>query len=158
MKECSQCKELKPLTEFYKDKRAKSGLYSGCKSCHNQQNNAERRKKYIREYHRERRKTDIRFRLNGNIGSAIGHSLRGKKEWAKWIDLVGYNIDDLMKHIEEKFEPWMAWENYGEWHIDHIIPKNRFNYKTPKDAEFKKCWALENLQPLSAEENWSKLR
>ena len=34
MKKCSRCKKEKPSTEFYKDKRSKSGLYSACKKCH----------------------------------------------------------------------------------------------------------------------------
>lgn len=33
MKTCSICKTLKPLSEFTKDKRNKSGLKSGCRPC-----------------------------------------------------------------------------------------------------------------------------
>lgn len=34
MKRCSKCHELKPETEFYKDKRTKDGLKCQCKKCH----------------------------------------------------------------------------------------------------------------------------
>lgn len=34
MKRCSKCHELKPDTEFYKDKRTKDGLKYQCKKCH----------------------------------------------------------------------------------------------------------------------------
>lgn len=34
MKKCSKCSKEKPATEFFKDKRTKSGLYSACKICH----------------------------------------------------------------------------------------------------------------------------
>ena len=44
----------------------------------------------------------------------------------------------------------------GEWHIDHIIPKSVFNFTKPEHEDFKRCWALKNLQPLWAEENISK--
>lgn len=38
MKTCSKCKEPKPLDMFYKDKRAKDGLFSSCIDCYlNQQ-------------------------------------------------------------------------------------------------------------------------
>lgn len=33
MKPCSCCKEVKPLTSFYRDPRAKNGLNSQCKPC-----------------------------------------------------------------------------------------------------------------------------
>jgi len=28
----------------------------------------------------------------------------------------------LKKHLEKKFSKGMSWNNYGEWHVDHIIP------------------------------------
>ncbi len=33
MKYCGHCKKQKPLSEFYKDKKNKDGLYSWCKQC-----------------------------------------------------------------------------------------------------------------------------
>jgi len=81
-----------------------------------------------------------------------------------WEDCVDYTLEDLLKHLESKFEPWMTWENYGNpngdhsdcWHIDHIIPISHFNYRSPEDPEFKKCWALSNLQPKEGKKNISK--
>jgi len=58
--------------------------------------------------------------------------------------------------LESKFKNGMSWKNYGKWHIDHAIPDIRFRYKSPEDEEFKKCWALNNLQPLWAKENIRK--
>ncbi len=34
MKTCSTCKEIKPKTDFYKDKRTPDGLKYQCKKCH----------------------------------------------------------------------------------------------------------------------------
>ena len=50
----------------------------------------------------------------------------------------------------------MSWDNYGEWHIGHIIPKVFFKYKSTDDIEFKYCWSLDNLQPLWAKDNLRK--
>jgi 5-methylcytosine-specific restriction endonuclease McrA len=50
----------------------------------------------------------------------------------------------------------MTWDNYGKWHIDHIIPDSHFNYDKIDDEQFKLAWALENLQPLWAAENYRK--
>jgi len=62
-----------------------------------------------------------------------------------------------MKHIESQFDENMTWENYGSyWHVDHIKPQSLFEFESADDDGFKKCWALENLQPLSAKENWKK--
>jgi hypothetical protein len=36
---------------------------------------------------------------------------------------------------------------------DHIIPQSKLQYTSMKDENFKKCWSLENLRPLSAKQN-----
>jgi hypothetical protein len=72
--------------------------------------------------------------------------------------LVGYTVHDLMNHLESLFLPGMTWENYGEWHIDHVIPQSWFQYENLDDQSFKDCWALENLQPLWAKDNWAKAK
>ena len=63
-----------------------------------------------------------------------------------------------MRHLEQHFTAGMTWENYGKqgWEVDHIIPRSAFNYETPDDIDFKRCWSLNNLQPLWGQENWSK--
>lgn len=52
----------------------------------------------------------------------------------------------------------MTWEKYleGKIHIDHKTPKTVFNFTQPEHEDFKRCWALSNLQPMWANENWSK--
>ena len=50
----------------------------------------------------------------------------------------------------------MTWDNYGEWHVDHIIPKSFFQFNSIDDVEFKMCWRLENLQPLWGKDNIRK--
>jgi len=70
----------------------------------------------------------------------------------KTIDLLGYSPLELQAHIESKFKDGMSWSNYGEWHIDHIIPISvAVNLE---QALF--LSKLENLQPLWAEENLKK--
>ena len=123
---------------------------------YNQRTRAERSQK-AKYKMRQLRQNDI-FRLNECMSNAIYRSLRNKKAGRHWEELVGYTLEELMAHLEAQFRPGMSWANCGMfgWHIDHKKPKALFNYSTPDDVEFKKCWALENLQPLWAEENWSK--
>jgi len=107
--------------------------------------------------HRDRllRKTNPKIRLNRNISCAISFSLHGNKKNRHWEDLVGYTLNKLKKHLEKLFLDGMTWENYGRdgWAIDHVIPKSAFNYQEPTDYDFKRCWALKNLQPLWAHDN-----
>jgi hypothetical protein len=49
---------------------------------------------------KERLKTDERFRLNRNISSAIQRSLKGSKSGAHWENLVGYTVEELIKHLK----------------------------------------------------------
>lgn len=73
-----------------------------------------------------------------------------------WESLVGYDTLALVRVLESKFTEGMSWENYGQWHIDHKVPKSWFFYETTDDWQFKVCWSLANLQPLWASENCSK--
>ena len=95
-------------------------------------------------------------RLNHNMSCTIQAVLKGAKNRRHWETLVGYTTKDLKQHLEKQFKPGMTWENYGQWHVDHIIPKSAFSFTNPENPEFKKCWALANLQPLWENENCSK--
>lgn len=104
----------------------------------------------------ERRRSDPMYKLNRSIGSQIGRSLKGNKKGAHWEGLTGYTLEQLKKHLEKQFTENMTWDNYGEWHLDHKIPISVFNFTKPEHRDFKKCWALKNLQPLPAKDNLAK--
>jgi hypothetical protein len=46
----------------------------------------------------------------------------------------------------------MSWDNYGEWHIDHIIPLA----SADTEEEVLKLYHYTNLQPLWAIDNIRK--
>jgi len=118
-------------------------------------NNLEKMRKWYRERARKLRSTP-KGALNNSMSRAIWGALKHAKNGNKWEELVGYNCADLMQHLERKFTEGMAWENYGEWHIDHKVPVSVFNFETPENIDFKRCWALNNLQPMWAKENREK--
>ena len=103
-----------------------------------------------------RRLNDPVFRLNSNMSSVIRRSLKGNKNGNTWNKLVGYDTLQLKQHIEAQFKEGMAWDNYGKWHIDHRVPVSLFNITSAKSKGFKKCWALENLQPMWEKDNLKK--
>jgi hypothetical protein len=106
----------------------------------------------------EKRKVTQRGQLNIRMSCSIRQALKGRKSHTGWEKLVGYNVDQLKNHIESLFTKGMTWELFmdGEIHIDHKIPKAAFRYDSPDDLEFKKCWCLENLQPLWKKDNQKK--
>ena len=115
------------------------------------------KREYKRKWEKLKRHINPKYRLDSNISVAIGTCLKGKKNWRKWEGLVGYFVEDLIIHLEKIFDDKMSWDNYGSyWHVDHIKPKSLFKYETAEDPEFKKCWALENLQPLEKIANIKK--
>jgi hypothetical protein len=95
-------------------------------------------------------------RLSNRMSCGIRFSLRHGKDGHKWERLVGYTSEDLKNHLEKLFMQGMSWNNMGEWEIDHKIPKSAFHYEQPEDIDFKRCWALSNLQPLWARDNLIK--
>ena len=110
-----------------------------------------------REYARKYRNT-LKGKLDDRMGTAIYLALKGKKAGRSWERLVGYTLKDLIKHLESKFTDGLTWKKFlnGEYDIDHKKPKSLFRYEKPEDPEFKKCWALENLQPLKTIDNLRK--
>ncbi len=104
----------------------------------------------------ERRRKDPAYRVGHNISGGINKSLRRNKNGYHWEELVCYTLKDLISHLEKQFRDGMTWDNYGKWHIDHIIPKSWFEFNNTEDREFKQCWAMCNLQPLWAEDNIRK--
>lgn len=123
-------------------------------SCKNYEKNNKEKICIRKKFYNEIKKLDYKFRLNRNIGSYMSFCLKSKKNNRKWESLVGYNLNELIQHLEKQFNDKMNWNNYGVfWHVDHIKPKSLFKYTSTEDEEFKKCWALKNLQPLEALEN-----
>ncbi|WP_206075190.1 hypothetical protein, partial [Pseudoalteromonas fuliginea] len=67
---------------------------------------------------------------------------------------LGYSVCDFRESIESKFKDGMSWGNHGDWHLDHIIPIAHFMKDKIYDPKI--INALENLQPLWADENLKK--
>ena len=174
--ECIEC--LKIIDKNYhlknKDKRnASSRKY--------QQENKIIVNKQKRKWTNEQYKNDIIFKLRALASGAIYKTLKRKnisKNGESILKYLPYLIEDLKIHIEALFshtdnltqdgKVWMTWNNWGvydpktwndndpstwTWQLDHIRPHSTFYYETMDCEEFRKCWALENLRPLSAKQN-----
>lgn len=140
------------------------------------QNNKEKVLERTSENAYKRYKTDANYKLRRCISNSnnINHYLRkshSSKGGLSCLKFLGYSISELKEHLERQFEAWMSWDNYGnynseswdnndvstwKWNIDHIVPQSTFQYFSMDSEEFKKCWALNNLRPLSAKQNLLK--
>jgi len=67
-------------------------------------------------------------------------------------NLLGYSPGQLRNHLEGLFIDGMSWDNYGDWHIDHIRPISSFQ----ESDKISVINSLDNLQPLWAEDNLKK--
>lgn len=112
-------------------------------------------RKYEREHKKNRLKNDHLFKLARNCRIRI-NSVLGKKSSAKegsrmW-ELLGCTGDELAEHLSSQFTEGMTFDNYGEWHIDHMVPLA--SAVTREDIE--RLCHYTNLQPLWAIDNLKK--
>lgn len=123
-----------------------------------------------RNYEKKRREVDIYYRFQSYWRVKFLNKIKEYQiDKIKFdMNIFGYSIDMLLNHLASQFEPWMHWGNWGiykaylwddndsstwTWQIDHIIPQSDLPYNNVNHPNFKKCWALENLRPLSAKQN-----
>lgn len=175
-KRCFACSEVKPLDAFYPDEDRPHGVRGTCRDCiledarvRREAKPIDERRQYARSHYEKHRvticdrlKSELatpRGRMDNMISAGVARGIRrGSKNGRRSFDLVGYSLEELMAHLESKFEPWMTWDNYGRggWHVDHIRPLSSFDYETPDCPDFRAAWALNNLQPLGESENIAK--
>ena len=114
----------------------------------------EQRKKYKKKY-RKYPYVRVRRNVSKSIRQALKRSDSSKN--ASTFGKLPYTPLDLKEHLENQFDENMNWDNYGSyWHIDHIVPQAALSYDSMDHPNFLACWDLQNLQPLSAEENTAK--
>lgn len=110
--------------------------------------------KYQKEYFKNRKKTDPLFKLSINIRSRTGLAFKNKglRKKSNTKDMLGCSFEEMREHLVSQFTDGMTLENYGEWHIDHIIPLS----SAKSEKELISLAHYKNLQPLWAEDNLIK--
>ena len=111
-----------------------------------------------RDYERNRKSRDPLYKLISNFRTAIYQVLKecNVEKNKHYFNILQYTPEDLISHLELQFKDTMSWDNYGEWHVDHILPITYFNIVEMGDKDFMKCWSLDNLQPMWGKENIRK--
>jgi hypothetical protein len=131
--------------------------------------NKEKVKEYNKEYYKDnkdkliekqnkylskRRKTQPLFKLRCNLRNRTRSAFKNKSYYktSKTQEMLGVDWEVCKANIERQFTKDMNWSNYGEWHIDHIIPLA----SASTEEELKKLCHYSNLQPLWAFDNLIK--
>jgi hypothetical protein len=132
-------------------------------------NNHEKRKSKSRQYKQDNKNIlrikhrlytnkkyyeDIEYRLKILIRGRIWKALKRNSKQSSSLELLGCSINDLKIYLEKQFIDGMNWNNYGQWHIDHIKPCASFDL-TNLDQQ-RLCFHYTNLQPLWAKDNIRK--
>lgn len=109
---------------------------------------------YRSRYMRQRRSIDKLFAIKQNMRARFRFELakRGEEQLIKANQYLGCSWIFLRDYLAEKFTDGMSWENYGDWHVDHVIPLASAKRK----EELIRLWHYSNLQPLWASDNISK--
>lgn len=181
-KVCTGCQEEFPATAeyFHKQKGGKYELRANCKFCVQKNIDKKARSKYYKKYYQENRRkiiekqlayikenrdkvnsrhnarygTDISYKIKHNMKRRMNLALKGYYKSETTRKLIGCDDVKLRTHLEKQFTVGMNWNNYGDWHIDHIIPCANFDLTDPEQQ--KKCFHYSNLQPLWAVDNLRK--
>lgn len=114
--------------------------------------NKEKVNAYNSSYIKSRKKKDSLFKLTISIRSLISvyvnkHYRKNKKT----EDILGCSMEEFYNYIESKFQEGMSWNNYGEWHLDHIKPISLAKteeevYELNRYTNFQPLWAVDNIK------------
>jgi hypothetical protein len=125
-----------------------------CKVIESKKKLYQKNKKRIYSIIKSKCDKDQVFKLKLRIRNLICQCFRRKsyKKGSKTENILGCSFDNLKAHIESQFKSGMSWNNWGQWHIDHIMPVSM----AKTEDEIIRLNHHRNLRPLWAHENLSK--
>ena len=101
-------------------------------------------------------KDEIDYKIKNNLRSRTRLALLSQHQHKdnKMVYYLGCSIFEYKEYLKEHFKEGMSFDNYGEWHIDHIKPISLFDL-TIKEEVYK-AFHYTNTQPLWAIDNIRK--
>ena len=151
VRKCCRCKNILLKSNFNKNKTKKDGVQSFCISCFKQYHTNRKERRSMLD--KERRKTDLNFKLISNIRTRTSNSFRSQTNKTK--KLIGSSNSFFKKWIIFQLYGDMTIENYGKvWCLDHCYPLSKINLSNENDLYKSTNWV--NLRPLYMEDNLVK--
>lgn len=139
------------------------------------QKNKEKENIKQKKYKKDKYHSDPIFRNRVIASRRVNEMLKSQgsfKNGKSCLDYFPWTPEELWAHLLECMKQsgneWMTPNNQGTydsstwddndqktwtWQLDHIIPQSDLPYSSMKEENFRKCWALSNLRPLSAKQN-----
>jgi len=158
-----KCKECKKI--YSQENKEKENLRKLKWKENNREKIKESKKKYFqknKEFEIKKNIERVKVRKKSNPVIKLTYNMRSRLYYFikesnitnknKTFEVVGCSPEELKIYLEKKFRSGMCWDNYGLWHVDHIIPLS--SAKTERQL-YDLCH-YSNLQPLWASENISK--
>ena len=122
LKKCCRCEIMKLTENFNKDKKRKDGLFPLCIDCRKKyylkkldeikiyiEQNRERRNRYLKN----KRETDVNFRLISNTRNRNYKTLKGIIKQSSTKEILGIDNNLFKKWLEFQFTPEMNWSGWS---------------------------------------------
>ena len=152
---CCVCKNILLKSNFNKNNKSRDGVQGICIICFKHYHNNRKERRSILD--KERRKTDLNFKLISNLRVRTSKAFKAQnvRKINKTFELLGCSQSFFKRWINHQLYGNMTSENYGSvWQIDHCLAITSFNLLD--ENEMKKCFNWVNLRPMYCTENISK--
>lgn len=144
-------RERSQRAKYTKENRERKAIYD----VEYRKINADRIRKYKKKWEDQNKNNPLK-KIKHNLRRRVIHVLKGNLKADKTFALIGCSAEDFKRHIESLWAPGMSWENYGEWHIDHIKECFRFDLSDPEQQRI--CFHYTNQRPLWKKDNLTRKR
>lgn len=158
-RECRECQ--KKIQKNYREKnKNKIKIYADKYRKENPhiyqqwvEKNRERSNQIKRKHENSKKKDNEIYRMTRIVRNSIRSSIRSLnfKKNTKTSEILGCSMEQFIIHIKSTFQEGMTLENYGKWHLDHIIPISKAStyeeaLKLNHYSNFQALWAIDNLK------------
>jgi hypothetical protein len=141
MRECTNCKEIKPITEYHKHPSSNGHIRRECKVCVNQKNRIKLQGIYndpekLRKHRENQRNYFLRnkdkgeFKVNHGVRKLIIQGFKRNDKDRKVIrkqekteKILGCSVPYFVEWIKKQLVDGMSMDNYGKvWILGHVVP------------------------------------
>lgn len=103
-----------------------------------------------KQYYAQKR-LDVNYRITKNLRTRLWKAIKNNQKIGSAIKDLGCSIEEFKVYMSKQFTEDMTWDNYGEWHVDHIRPLASFDLSNKEELAI--ACNFNNLQPLWAIDN-----